>query len=228
MGIMTSRRVWSKLSVTGLNSAGISLGNSGYVAGGLGLSSASAGTANAIANIDTRDSMTRARGLMIGPPVRKRPRRHDMAHGLPNTSRCTGGSTHADLARWNEREARTWTARQRTRRQKRARLWHNSPGYCLPSAAIVSRRGCWGFCSWELVRVRESLLRTNGEALAEQRLKRRGFVFALVFVAGQFPAADDVVLLRDAGAATEPGDLQVADLVLQAQPHGRGVKAGVL
>src|SRR6266404_2855470 len=91
MGIMTLRRVWSKLSVTGLNLAGISLGNSGYVAGGLGFSWAVVGMANAIAKTDTRNGTARTMGFMMSPPVLKWPRWHDMAHGMPKTSRSARG-----------------------------------------------------------------------------------------------------------------------------------------
>src|SRR5437764_383563 len=99
MGIMTVRRVWSNRSVTGLNLAGISLGNSGYVAGGLVLSWAVARVADAIAKIETRNGTACTTGFMMGPPVLRGPRWHDRAHGVPKTSVvvCPGGTRYNRL-----------------------------------------------------------------------------------------------------------------------------------
>src|SRR5262249_41349243 len=91
MGIITLRRVWSKRSVTGLNLAGISLGNWGYVAGGWVLSWALAGKASASAKTDTRNGTARTRGFMMGPPVLKWPRWHDMPRGMLQSSRSGSG-----------------------------------------------------------------------------------------------------------------------------------------
>jgi hypothetical protein len=107
IGIMTVRRIWSKLSVTGLNLAGISLGNSRYVAGGLVFSWAIAGMANEIAKTDTRNGAARMMGFMMCPWVWKWPRWHDMAHRMPKTFRPQGEDATPKYRRLNEMEART-------------------------------------------------------------------------------------------------------------------------
>src|ERR1700683_5112014 len=74
MGIITARFVKSKLSFTGLNLAGISLGKAGYEAGGLVSVWAVAGAANnAVPNSDTSSDDAGALSFMICPPESDEP-----------------------------------------------------------------------------------------------------------------------------------------------------------
>src|SRR5262249_51581249 len=103
MGIITLRRVWSKLSVTGLNLAGVSLGKSGDVAGGLGLSWALAGGVDGIAKTETGNGTARGEGFMICPRdlscfaamIWRGPRRNLPARKRePLAERCGGTRRH--------------------------------------------------------------------------------------------------------------------------------------
>src|SRR5262245_784335 len=103
MGIITLRLVWSKLSFFGVNLAGISLGNAGYVAGGLVSVWAIAGTANhAIAHTGTRRDDAGVWSFMLVLPeadrsfCRMTPRNTESARGPPSRfRRCRAAQRRA-------------------------------------------------------------------------------------------------------------------------------------